>query len=312
MHCRPKPLQLRRAAERMRWLNNGYVLMVVTALAWSGNNVVGRGVVDLVPPIGLSFWRWSLALPVFVILSLPYIRRDLPLAIANWPIVLLLAVISVSIYNTFIYIGLTTTLALNALLIHTGRPIVIVLLSYLFFGRKISLVQGGGLFLGLMGTAAIIMRGEWDLIAGVSLNQGDIWIAVASFLWALYTVLYNKRPKIHPTSMMVISILIGLSLLAPFYIWEATTQMAVPLTGVTFWSVGYLALIATGVAYMTYNRTVEVLGANAAGLTSYLVLLFGAILAIIFLGEELAAYHAVGAVLIIAGTYLATLQKAEA
>ncbi|NQV55043.1 MAG: DMT family transporter [Rhodospirillales bacterium] len=296
----------------MRWLNNGYVLMVVTALAWSGNNVVGRGVVDLVPPIGLSFWRWSLALPVFVILSLPYIRRDLPLAIANWPIVLLLAVISVSIYNTFIYIGLTTTLALNALLIHTGRPIVIVLLSYLFFGRKISLVQGGGLFLGLMGTAAIIMRGEWDLIAGVSLNQGDIWIAVASFLWALYTVLYNKRPKIHPTSMMVISILIGLSLLAPFYIWEATTQMAVPLTGVTFWSVGYLALIATGVAYMTYNRTVEVLGANAAGLTSYLVLLFGAILAIIFLGEELAAYHAVGAVLIIAGTYLATLQKAEA
>ena len=32
--------------------------MIVTALAWSGNHVVGRGVAELVPPIGLGFWRW--------------------------------------------------------------------------------------------------------------------------------------------------------------------------------------------------------------------------------------------------------------
>jgi drug/metabolite transporter (DMT)-like permease len=59
-----------------------------------------------------------------------------------------------------------------------------------------------------------------------------------------------------------------------------------------------------------YNRTVEILGANRAGLISYLVFLFGAILAIIFLGEELAVYHGVGGVLIVIGTYLATRRKA--
>jgi len=62
---------------------------------------------------------------------------------------------------------------------------------------------------------------------------------------------------------------------------------------------------------MGYNKTVELLGANRAGLISYLVLFFGAVLAIIFLGEELAGYHGAGGGLIIIGTYLATKQKKE-
>ncbi|MDP6645582.1 MAG: DMT family transporter [Rhodospirillales bacterium] len=290
-------------------MNQGYPLMVITALTWSGNAVVGRGVAELVPPIGLAFWRWAIALPIFIAIAWPYLRRDLPVALANLPILVFLSVISVSVYNTFVYIGLNTTFAVNAMLIHTGRPVVIVLLSYLIYRRKISALQGIGLVTGLLGTAAIILRGEWNLLAGISLNQGDLWIAAASFGWALYTVFLHKRPQIHQASMMAFAVVIGLAILLPFYLWEAFLVRAVPMAPVSFWSIGYLAVICTVVAYLTYNRTVELLGANRAGLTSYLVLLFGAILAIIFLGEELAAYHGVGGALILAGTYLATRQK---
>jgi drug/metabolite transporter (DMT)-like permease len=291
----------------LRWLSNqGYPLMIITALAWSGNHVVGRGVSDLVPPIGLGFWRWSLALPIFIIIAWPHLRLDFPIALAHWKIVVVLSVISVSMYNTFIYIGLNSTLALNSILINTARPVAIVLLSYFIFRRKISLVQGIGLAVGLLGTAAIVLRGEWNLIAGISLNQGDIWIAVASLGWAVYTVFLHKRPPIHDASMMTFAVVIGLAVLAPFYVWESLYVRTVPIAPVSFWSVGYLAVISTVVAYMGYNRTVELLGANRAGLISYLVFLFGAVLAIIFLGEELAIYHGVGGVLIVIGTYLAT------
>ena len=119
--------------------------MIVTALAWSGNHVVGRGVAELVPPIGLGFWRWSLALPIFLVIAWPHLRRDLPLALANWKIMVFLSVISVSMYNSFIYIGLNSTLALNSILINTARPVAIVLLSYFIFRRGISVVQGIGL-----------------------------------------------------------------------------------------------------------------------------------------------------------------------
>jgi drug/metabolite transporter (DMT)-like permease len=296
----------------LRWLlNQGYPLMILTAAAWSGNAVVGRGVTELVPPIGLAFWRWSLALPIFIAIAWPYLRRDFPIALANWPILVFLSVISVAMYNTFIYIGLNSTLAINAMLIHTGRPVAIVLLSYLIFRRKISAVQGIGLLIGLAGTAAIVLRGEWNLIAGISFNKGDLWIAVASFGWAIYTVFLHKRPKIHSASMMTFAVVIGLAFLAPFYLWESIYVRTVPVAPVSFWSVGFLAVISTVVAYMGYNKTVELLGANRAGLISYLVLFFGAVLAIIFLGEELAGYHGAGGGLIIIGTYLATKQKKE-
>ncbi|MFP6736644.1 MAG: DMT family transporter [Rhodospirillales bacterium] len=284
--------------------------MIVTALAWSGNHVVGRGVAELVPPIGLGFWRWSLALPIFLVIAWPHLRRDLPLALANWKIMVFLSVISVSMYNSFIYIGLNSTLALNSILINTARPVAIVLLSYFIFRRGISVVQGIGLAVGLLGTAAIVLRGEWNLIAGIALNPGNIWIAVASFGWAIYTVFLHKRPPIHDASMMTFAVIIGLAVLAPFYVWESLYVRPVPIAPVSFWSVGYLAVISTVVAYLGYNRTVEILGANRAGLISYLVFLFGAILAIIFLGEELAVYHGVGGVLIVIGTYLATRRKA--
>ena len=284
--------------------------MIVTAIAWSGNHVVGRGVAELVPPIGLGFWRWSLALPIFLVIAWPHLRRDLPLALANWKIMVFLSVISVSMYNSFIYIGLNSTLALNSILINTARPVAIVLLSYFIFRRGISVVQGIGLAVGLLGTAAIVLRGEWNLIAGIALNPGNIWIAVASFGWAIYTVFLHKRPPIHDASMMTFAVIIGLAVLAPFYVWESLYVRPVPIAPVSFWSVGYLAVISTVVAYLGYNRTVEILGANRAGLISYLVFLFGAILAIIFLGEELAVYHGVGGVLIVIGTYLATRRKA--
>jgi len=166
------------------------------------------------------------------------------------------------------------------------------------------------LAVGLLGTAAIVLRGEWNLIAGIALNPGNIWIAVASFGWAIYTVFLHKRPPIHDASMMTFAVIIGLAVLAPFYVWESLYVRPVPIAPVSFWSVGYLAVISTVVAYLGYNRTVEILGANRAGLISYLVFLFGAILAIIFLGEELAVYHGVGGVLIVIGTYLAPRRKA--
>ena len=63
----------------MKWLSNqGYLLIVITAIAWSGNTIIGRGVVDIIPPIGLSFWRWVAVFPIFLVIAWPHLRKDLP------------------------------------------------------------------------------------------------------------------------------------------------------------------------------------------------------------------------------------------
>ncbi|MDP6175092.1 MAG: EamA family transporter, partial [Rhodospirillales bacterium] len=78
-----------------RLLNNGYLLMILTMVIWSGNPLIGRGMHEILPPIGLAFWRWAIALPIFLILAGPRLRADWPVALRHWPIMVVLAVISV-------------------------------------------------------------------------------------------------------------------------------------------------------------------------------------------------------------------------
>ena len=44
-----------------RFWTNPYLLLTLTALFWSGNMVLGRGIRADVPPMALAFWRWAIA-----------------------------------------------------------------------------------------------------------------------------------------------------------------------------------------------------------------------------------------------------------
>ncbi len=290
-------------------LNNGYLMIVITAIAWSGNAIAARAVHEAVPPIGLAFWRWVATVPIFLLLAWPHLKRDIPEAIANWKILVVLSVLSVSIYNSFLYIGLNSTTATNSFLINTSRPVIIVILSLVILRLAVTGQQAAGLALGLVGTAVIVVRGDPGVVAALDFVPGDLWILAATVSWALYTVYLRRRPKIRLASFMFLTAIIGLAVLAPFYWWEHVHVRPVPLAPETFWAVAYLSVVASVIAYMAYNRAVEILGPNVAGLTSYLLPVFGVTLAILLLGESFRLFHAAGIALLLTGVYLATKAK---
>ncbi len=287
--------------------------MAITAVTWSGNAVIGRAVHETVPPVGLNFWRWVVVLPVFIVLAWPHFRKDWPLVRCHWGILLFLAMISISGYNAFVYTGLNTTTAINMLMINAGRPVVIIFLAYLFLGERINLLQSLGLILALSGTMTIMARGDLDVLLGVKFISGDLWVVAATLGWAVYTVVFPRKPKIHPTNFMLVTVVMGLLVLLPFYVYETLFVRPVPFMTAEAWSsILYLGLIAGGLAYLCYNRMVEVLGAGKAGLTSYLVPVIGTILAITYLGEQFRNFHIAGIGLILAGVLLATRSRKEA
>ena len=64
-------------------------------------------------------------------------------------------------------------------------------------------------------------------------------------------------------------------------------------------------LLAAFVAYLFYNRGVELIGAARAGQYVHLMPVFGVMLAFLFLGEALLPYHLGGVTLIAIGLWLA-------
>ncbi len=117
------------------------------------------------------------------------------------------------------------------------------------------------------------------------------------------------RPSVRPLSFTPATFVIGTVLLFPFYIWEQVFLQAMPLNRITVLAVGYVAIFPSIFAYLCFNRGVELLGANRAGLFLHLMPVFGSLMAMLFLGEQFRWFHAAGIMLILSGIVLATKKQ---
>jgi drug/metabolite transporter (DMT)-like permease len=289
--------------------NLPYLLLALASFFWSGNFIIGRLVHENIPPFGLSFWRWLLASVIIFFIARSHLRRDWNQIKKNFPLLFLLSFLSVSTFNPLIYTGLQWTTSINAFIIQAVMPVLIVLMSFVFFREKILLLQTTGVLLSLAGALTIVVHGDLHILQSMSLHQGDVLIFIAVVFYAAYSVLLRKMPPIHPLSFAAVTFIIGALTLLPPYIWETVYSRAMPLNLLSVIAVGYVAVFASVIAYLCYNRGVELAGANRAGMFIYLMPVFGSIMAVLFLGEGFDWFHFAGISLIISGILLVNRTK---
>ena len=285
--------------------SRAYPLLTVTALCWAGNSIVGRAARDLVPPAALSFWRWSFALALLLPLALPHLKRDWPVLRANWQIVALLGALAIGSSNILLYTGLQSTTALNSMLIQSALPALVLVVGALVMGDRTTPRQIAGVLISLTGVLAIIARGDAAMLWGLQLNIGDAIIGGAVLLWALYSVLLRRRPAVHPLSFLAASMAVGIAVIAPLYAHELWSgRLIVPATGIAL-AIAYVSIFPSFLAYLFFNRGVELIGSAATGQYMNVMPLMGAGLAMLFLGEKLHLFHVAGLALIVAGILVA-------
>ena len=286
-----------------------YLLLTLTALFWSGNMVLGRGIRADVPPIALAFWRWIIALALVAPLALPHLKEQWPLLKKAWKTVLVLGLLGVGCYNTFAYIALQYTAATNAVLLNSFIPIVTIALSWLFLGKHLKPIEAIGVAISFTGAATIIARGDLQVLLGLSLNLGDVWMLGAVLTWAVYTVGLQWRPAgVHPMLMLGALTLVGVLALAPLYAWELGTfggaARHINLRWEALAGIAYVGIFPSFIGYIFYNKGVAEVGPNKASLFIHLMPVFGTLLSAAFLGELPHLYHLAGIALIFAGIYL--------
>jgi drug/metabolite transporter (DMT)-like permease len=291
-----------------RFWHSAWTLLALTNLSWAGNFIVGRAVAGQVPPVTLAWWRWTGAFVLGIGFAWPHLRRDGPVLLRHTPILLALSATGIASFNTMVYIGLQDTTAVNALLLQSVMPVVILLWALALYGERPGLFQTAGVAVSLVGVAAIAGRGSPGAPASLSFNIGDVWVMGAVVCYALYAVLLRRRPPVHPLSLLVVLMGIGSIMLLPFYLFELHDGAAIRGGWPSYTAIAYMAVLPSLVAYLFFNRGVELMGAARAGQSVHLVPVFGAALAVIFLGERIQAYHAAGIALIGAGIAFASLR----
>lgn len=291
---------------RRAWYASPYLLLTLTAFCWAANAVVARALHNDLPPIAMAFWRWTLACVVLF----PFVARSIfeqrELIARNWLRLMVLGAVGVAGFNTLIYTALQTTTAINVLIIYSLTPISIVFLNWLLFSAPSNWKQQAGMVLSLIGVLAIICRGDLSLLAGLQANVGDLFALAGVLCWALYSVSLRWRPQgISGGAFLGITVMVGAILLLPLYLAEHAMGKVGTYNGPVLWGLVFFAVFPSALAYLFWNRGVQEVGANRAGLFIYVVPVFGALMSLLFLGEPQQLFHLVGALLIMGGFLMA-------
>ncbi len=281
-----------------------YLYLVTAPLCWAANVVLARGVVHLISPVSFAFWRWLMAFLILLPFTWSHVRQDWKTATQHWKIMAVLSILGISCFNTLLYSAVHTTTAINVALIQTAMPAMIILISRLFFYERIRKIQFIGVVCCIVGACLVVLRGNIYTFFRLSFVKGDLLMIIAVFLYALYCVLLRKRPPMHSMSLLTYTFGLGVLGLLPLYIWETVTLGPLVFTWKTTQSILFVAVFPSIVAYFCWNRGIELIGANRAGLFINLVPVFASIMAIIWLNESLELFHIAGMTLIFGGMIL--------
>ena len=147
-------------------------MMLIAVLIFGLNYVVGRWVAGDVQPYVLGFVRWTAGTLILLPFALAHLKCDAERIRVNWKLLCLAGFLMPFMGAGVTYVALTYTGAINAGVIQTSMPVMIVLLSWMFLGEKTRGIQWLGIVVAIAGVRAIssraVIRQRWSISPSIS------------------------------------------------------------------------------------------------------------------------------------------------
>ncbi len=265
----------------------GIGLALLATFLWSGNFIAARALNHSLPPIALSFFRWSIA----TLFLLPFAYKSV-LKEWSWirPHFFYLsgtALTGVTLFNTFVYIAGKFSSATNMALIGTtAAPVFVLLISRIYLKQKVSGHQVTGAVFCIAGILLLLSKGRFSNLSHFRLSAGDIWIIAAALSFAVYTLLVKSKPvSISPVPFLFSIFCLGTIYLLPAFLIER--MYAPPFTVIpsVIAVLFYLGIGASVIAFLSWNICIQKIGAPRTALFGNLIPIFSTIEAGILLHE---------------------------
>jgi len=289
-----------------------YAALVLTAALWGSSAVTARGLLDSLSPAWVASLRWIVVLAVLA----PFVWRDraaIAKAMArDLPSLAVFALVGFAPQTYLIYLGLVGSSAINLGLLNSAIPVLIVAVAAILHHRRPRPLELAGIALSLTGVVVIIARGQWSTLASLAFNGHDLVMLFGMGVWAYYTVRLARRDDGLPfPAFMFAAGVLGMAMIAPALVYDAAMNRIAMPSASAWLGVAYLGVLPTLVAMLLFAYAIRNVGPVQSGLFTHLVPVFSAVLAMLFLGERLHAFHAAGFALVAGGAILGCLRAEE-
>lgn len=291
----------------------GIALAVITTIIWSGNFIIARGLYKQIPPVSLAFYRWSLASIIIFFVGYKSFVKEKAFVFKNRRYFFWVALMGITLFNTFIYIAGHTTSAINLALIGTtAAPIFAIIISAIFLKEIITPLRLSGLLFCISGVLVLLSKGSINTLLAFTFTAGDVWILLSAFVFSIYTVLVKRKPAtISPITFLFVVFIGGTCLLFPLFIIEKIIMPPVQWDGNLLGSILYLGIGASVISFFCWNNAIARIGSVRTALFGNLIPVFSTLEAVWLLRETLTAVHIISGALVITGLVLANLKMAQ-
>lgn len=276
--------------------------MLLVTLIWGLNFSVTKGAFRYLPPLAFTGIRFAFASALLVPLS-RRVEGDAPLPPGALSRLILLGLVGNTLYQIGFIEGLDRTTASNSALILASMPTVVAVGAGVLGLERITRRVGAGIGIATVGVVLVVAaRG-----AGFSHQTlpGDLLTLAALGCWSAYTLGLRMLPAgVSPLRVTTVTTLAGMPGLVLIGLPQIvhTDWSAVAAPG---WAaLAYSTLLSLVVAYLLWNRSVQVAGPSRTVVFMCVTPIFAVASAWLLLGEVPVPLQAVGAALIIGGVLL--------
>ena len=292
----------------MRYLNSlgniriAILFLILANIIWGASFPIYKWTLEDIPPLTFVFLRFYIG----ALLLLPFVYKDLKIAREDWKDLFLLSIIGITITITLLIFGLKLSSSINAPIILSASPVILIIGSILFLKEKVKKKVVAGTLLSLLGVFIIVLMPLFE--QGWDENLlGNIFLVGAAIGSVIHALLLKKiLPKYKALTIAFWSLLIGALPLLPFYFielgqthWTSSINMQV-LIGIFVGSV-----LATSLAHSFYAYGIKYIKASEVGIFTYVDPIATIIVAVPLLGEQITPLYILGSLFVFLGIFIA-------
>ena len=218
-------------------------------------------------------------------------------------------VFGVAINQLFFFEGLNLTTPINAAIVMTISPILVILLAFIIIKEIITFRKSLGILLGLLGASMLILKtGDVDLSSNH--QTGNFFVFINASSYALYLVIIKPMmEKYHPISVMFYVFGFGLLYVIPFGFTNLVNVNWAIIPSNIYLEIVFVVVCTTFIAYLFNSIALKKLSPTTVSIYIYLQPVLASLFAIFWGSDSLDGKKIIAAIIILFGVYLVSVSS---
>ena len=218
-------------------------------------------------------------------------------------------IFGVAINQLLFFKGLNLTTPINAAIVMTINPILVIFLSFLIIKEAITYRKSLGILLGLVGAAILILK-EGTIDFTSNHQTGNLFVFINASSYALYLVILKPMmEKYHPITVMFYVFGFGLLYVLPFGFTNFMDVNWSSIPNIIYLEIAFVVIFTTFIAYLFNSTALKQLSPTTVSIYIYLQPILATIFAIFWGSDSLDGQKIIAAVLIFFGVYLVSVRS---